>query len=146
LRPPSQVKELDSSSESVYSCAKQLGILSKEYQYHRHVFREETGSPDSYSRDKEAKFDLSENDINQKRNSKPLRHVGNLGNPSPGEGLRNALGNIENRLNGKQKSRKVSTNPPSRKQSNKETGEKGFATLVEELVPNRGISKNITLC
>jgi hypothetical protein len=146
LRPRSQVKELDSSSESAHSDAKQLDILSKKYQYHHQIFREETGSSDSYSRDKEAKFDLSENNINQKRNSKPLRHVDNLGNPSPGEGLRNALGNIENRLNGNQKNRRVSMNPPSRKQSSKEAGEKGFATLVEELIqrPNQGVSKNIT--
>lgn len=139
----SKGNEADHSSEGIKSGSHRQPTLLKNRHRDRRVSKEENWSPDSYSREKEAMFDQYESDINQKRNSDPLPRNDARGNPSPGEGLRNALGNIENRLNENSRNKPAPRNQQRRKQSGKESG-KGFATLVEELVqrPERGISKN----
>jgi hypothetical protein len=96
-------------------------------------------SLDSHHAEKEARFDLYEND---ELKDNPNRRNEPLGYPSPGEGLRNALGNIENRLNNKTANRQSLTSHELVKEARKRAGRKGFATLVEELVqrPAPGIA------
>jgi hypothetical protein len=104
-------------------------------------------SKDSYSGKKEAMFERYGSDhveppTVQKNITRPER----LGNPSPGEGLRNALGNLENRLHRKQTDRRTDLNPDKRvNKCQKSSSEKGFATLVEELVDPRRSQKGIPL-
>ena len=95
-------------------------------------------SLDSHHAEKEAKFDLYGSD---ELKDNPSRRNERLAHPSPGEGLRNALGNIENRLNIKTANRRSLTSHELGKESRKRFGGKGFATLVEELVqrPEQGI-------
>ena len=93
----------------------------------------------SYHGEKEARFDLYEH---IERNGNPILQNEPLGNPSPGEGLRNALGNIENRLNNKiAKRQSVTRHEQRKKKSLKGSGGKGFDTLIEELIqrPEPGI-------
>lgn len=105
-------------------------------------------SRDSYSAKKEATFEFYEN--NDKDESSRDRKQGprseHLGKPSPGEGLRNALGNLDNRLHQKQSIEGTNLNRDRElKRGQKSSLEKGFATLVEELVQPPRSRKGICL-
>jgi hypothetical protein len=87
---------------------------------------------DSQFREKQAVYNQYETEYSERRNLS--RHQREIGKPSPGEGLRNALGNLETRL----KTRNFGTSRQSSvNQQKKDSEPKGFATMVEELVKPR---------
>ena len=112
----------------------------------RHVSGGST-SKDSYSGKKEATFELYESDdVEPAIEPETVPCPSRLGNASPGEGLRNALGNLENRLYRKQSNGRtqLDRNKGGNK-SEKSSSEKGFATLVEELVEPQRSQKGIPM-
>ena len=107
-------------------------VSSKESQ-HRRPSHQSDKTLDSYTREKEAIYQVSESDDNPRaRNSRGLSA------PSPGEGLRNALGNLEHRIHRRASARDKPQSLDVVKNHGAEEGRaaggKGFATLVEELV------------
>lgn len=99
-------------------------------------------SRDSYSAKKEATFEIHEceDEFERERESDPRPQ--HLGRPSPGEGLRNALGNLDNRLHRKRSvGRTGSSHSKGVKGDQNTPSEKGFATLVEELIQPRSSGK-----
>ena len=103
--------------------------------YHRRP-RERDPSIDSFSRKKEAIYDYDSERNDRQFHNQP-RYPGG-GKPSPGDGLRNALGNLETRLKRRTfgSSRESSANQQS-EGSRRSSEVKGFATMVEELVKSR---------
>jgi hypothetical protein len=103
-------------------------------------------SLDSYARGKEAIYDRCLPERDRWKHDQP-RDSEKMCKPSPGEGLRNALGNLETRL----KNRAFGNSRPSsvnqqREDPDRTSGGKGFATLVEELVkPRRRDEKGISI-
>jgi len=111
----------------------------------RHVSGRST-SKDSYSGKKEAMFELYEDDyVEPPTIQKNLTRQERLGNPSPGEGLRNALGNLENRLHRKHSNRTELNHNKRVNECQQSSSEKGFATLVEELVEPQRSQKGVSL-
>jgi hypothetical protein len=103
-------------------------------------------SLDSYSRRKEAVYDQHHPERDGRKHDQP-RYPEEMGKPSPGEGLRNALGNLETRLKNRAfgNSRQSSMNQ-QREDPRRASGRKGFATMVEELVkPRRRDEKGISI-
>jgi hypothetical protein len=92
----------------------------------------ESDSAESYAGQKLAEFDHYERKAESRKTSR-LRPVSGIGAPSPGEGVRNALGNLENRM-GRRQSRtsKQSNRKIWHDDVNRRTGA-GLSTLIEEL-------------
>ena len=135
----SQAIEREYSSDNTEDGSNRRQASRWNHHDNRRTSRGKNRSLDRYHGEKEARFDWHESD---EQNGNPIRRNEPLGNPSPGEGLRNALGNIENRLNSKiAKRQSFASHEQRKKESRKGSGGKGFATLVEELVqrPQQGI-------
>ena len=107
-------------------------VSSKESQ-HRRPSHQSDKTINSYTREKEAIYQVSESDENPRS-----RNPRGQSAPSPGEGLRNALGNLEHRIHRRASARDKPQSLDDVKNHGAEEGRaaggKGFATLVEELV------------
>ena len=107
-------------------------LSSKESQ-HRRPSHHSDKTINSYTREKEAIYQVSESDDNP-----CSRNPRGQSAPSPGEGLRNALGNLENRIHrrasGRDKPQSFDDGNNRGAEEGRVAGGKGFATLVEELV------------
>lgn len=102
-RRPRNSQEDEDQSRSVFDTS------LKDYRLSRHespainkgarrISRQYEDSTDSYSRQKEAEFDIYEDDELRGKHHDP-RHTNQVDTKSPGEGLRNALGNLGKYLN-----------------------------------------------
>ena len=104
-------------------------------------------SKDSHFGGKEAMFEPYEtDDVEPQIPEKQARRMEPHVKPSPGEGLRNALGKLENRLNRRPTDGQTDLpNNQAINNSQKSSSGKGLATLVEELVEPRISEKGIAL-
>jgi hypothetical protein len=99
-------------------------------------------SVDSYTGEKEAIYQVSESDDQHHyRGRQTTGPQQGMGAPSPGEGLRNALGNLETRINsgalsGRDTELRVNETHARQeiRRGRPPSDGKGFATMVEELV------------
>ena len=95
-------------------------------------FLETQRTPDSYTREKEATFErYADEQHNERKIIEPM------GDPASGEGLRNALGNLERKLKNRPYIKESNKDPWKRtKEHLPGSREKGFAAMLDNFIPH----------